>query len=74
MKRDNSVGTFGEGTADPEGRYHDNPDVEWDLDAFLKENNIKSYVVCFSGSPIYNTYKYYDKEVHGKIKQHKNEG
>ena len=30
--------------------------------------------MCFSGYPIYNTYNYYDKEFHGKIKQAKNEG
>ena len=61
MERDIIAGAFGESTVDPKGRYHDIPDVEWDLDAFLKQNSLKSYVVCFSGSPIYNTYNYYDK-------------
>ena len=74
MERYNTAGTFGEDNKDPKGRYQDIPDVEWNLDPFLKKNSLKSYVVCFSGSPIYNTYNYYDKEVHGKIKQAKNEG
>ena len=74
MERENNFGTFGEGIADPEGIYHSSLDVECDLDDFLKKNSIKSYVACFNGSPIYNTYNYYDKEVHGKIKQDKNEG
>ena len=62
MERDNIAGTFGEGNADLKGRYHDNPYVEWDLDTFLKKNSLKSYVVCFIGSPIYNIYNYYVKK------------